>query len=107
MTFLDDASKRVVVYFLKNKNQTLEAFKSFKAKAERQTGKKVKTLRSDNGLAYVNAEFRKVLDSEGIRHQTTCPYTPQQNSFPSFASLSMHRAFSTSVRFILSAAPFC
>lgn len=34
-TFVDEASKRVVVYFLKTKNQALEAFKSFQAKAER------------------------------------------------------------------------
>lgn len=34
-TFVDEASKRVVVYFLKTKNQALEAFKSFQAKAKR------------------------------------------------------------------------
>ncbi|KAM2296216.1 hypothetical protein ACFX1S_035911 [Malus domestica] len=35
--------------------------------------------RSDNGGEYVNSELRAFLDHHGIVHQTTCPYTPQQN----------------------------
>lgn len=47
--------------------------------AERQTGKKLKILRSDNGSEYVNQKMRKILKSAGIRHQTTTRYTPQSN----------------------------
>lgn len=50
----------VTVYFLKNKSQVFEAFKSFKTKAERQTRKKLKILRTYNGKAYVNVYFRRV-----------------------------------------------
>lgn len=37
ITFVDDASKKVVVFFLERKNQTLEVFQKFKAAAERQS----------------------------------------------------------------------
>ncbi|KXJ71678.1 hypothetical protein RP20_CCG019945 [Aedes albopictus] len=79
VTFVDDASKKVVVFFLERKSQVLEAFQRFKASAERQSGQKLKILRTDNGTEYVNKGFRQVLEREGIRHQTSCPYTPEQN----------------------------
>lgn len=41
--------------------------------------KKIKILRTDNGSEYCNADFKKFLKIEGILHQTTAPYTPQQN----------------------------
>ena len=34
---------------------------------------------SDNCGKYVNSGLRAFLDHHGIIHQTTCPYTPQQN----------------------------
>lgn len=76
---MDDASKKVVVFFLEWKNQAVEAFQKFKAATERQSGKKLKVLRKDNGTEYINKSFRQVLEQEDIRHQTTCPYTPEQN----------------------------
>lgn len=36
-------------------------------------------LRSDNGAEYVSNEFKMLCDEEGIKHQLTVPYTPQQN----------------------------
>lgn len=49
VTFIDDHSRKVFVYVLKHKYQTLEAFKEFHAKVERETGRKLKCVRSDNG----------------------------------------------------------
>ncbi|KMQ87656.1 gag-pol polyprotein [Lasius niger] len=46
---------------------------------EKQSGRKIKAIRTDNGREYVNCEFKEFLRSEGIRHQTTVPYNPQQN----------------------------
>lgn len=40
---------------------------------------RIQVLRSDNGGEYVNSELRTFLDYQGIVHQTTCLYTPQQN----------------------------
>ncbi|UYV84680.1 igcm-1 [Cordylochernes scorpioides] len=36
-------------------------------------------LRSDNGTEYVNNEFNKLLDENGIKRQFIVPRTPQQN----------------------------
>jgi transposase InsO family protein len=36
-------------------------------------------LRSDNGGEYTSHKFKEYLAKHGIIHQTSCPYTPQQN----------------------------
>ena len=46
---------------------------------ENESGKKIKTLRSDNGREFVKNEFESFLPKHGIQHQKTVPYTPQQN----------------------------
>ena len=48
-TFIDDSTRKVWVYFLKNKSDVFETFKKWKAMVEKETGLKVKCLRSDNG----------------------------------------------------------
>ena len=47
---------------------------------ERQFGKQVKTIRSDNAMELGGSfEISEFFSSKGIIHQTTCVYTPQQN----------------------------
>ena len=46
---------------------------------ENQTGKTVRTLRSDNGSEFVNATTAEFFKTKGIEHQKTVPYSPQQN----------------------------
>lgn len=77
--FIDDFSRKTFVRLLKNKSDIFEAFKTFKAAAERETGKRIKVLRTDNGGEYLSADFSNFLEREGIRHQLTVQYTPQQN----------------------------
>ena len=36
-------------------------------------------LRTDNGTEYLNLKFEEYMKTHGVRHQTTVPYTPQQN----------------------------
>lgn len=79
LTFIDDFSRKTFVYFLRNKNEVFENFKDFKVFVENQTNKKIKELRSDNGGEYINSQFQLFLKKHGIRHQTTIPYSPQQN----------------------------
>lgn len=79
MTFIDDFSRRIFIYFLKAKSEALQMFKVYKQHVEKQTGRKVKILRSDNGREYVNNEFDQFLRVEGISRQLTVPHTPQQN----------------------------
>ena len=49
ITFIDDSSRKVCVYFLKNKSDVFETFKKWKAMVETKTSLKVKCLRSNNG----------------------------------------------------------
>ncbi|GJT81401.1 retrovirus-related pol polyprotein from transposon TNT 1-94 [Tanacetum coccineum] len=49
VTFIDDHSRKVWVYTLKSKDQVLDVFKQFHALVERQTRKKLKCIRTDNG----------------------------------------------------------
>jgi transposase InsO family protein len=79
LTFIDDYSRMTFVYFLKSKDEVFEKFKEFKALVENQCGKKIKCLRNDNGGEYTSHLFTKFLKDNGIRHQKTVPYTPQQN----------------------------
>ena len=49
VTFIDDFSRKVWVYFLKHKSDVFGTFKNWKAEVENQNSLKVKCLRSDNG----------------------------------------------------------
>ncbi|KAG3109528.1 hypothetical protein PI125_g10842 [Phytophthora idaei] len=43
------------------------------------TDKKTKRLRSDNGGEYTGQKFMEYLNSSGIKHEKTAPYSPQQS----------------------------
>lgn len=75
----DDFSHKSFVYFLKHKNEVFQVFVKFKAQVENETGCRIKTFRSDNGGEFCNVEFVELFDKSGIKHETTIPYTPQQN----------------------------
>ena len=46
---------------------------------ENQTEKKVKKLRTDNGMKFCSKEFNAYCKSQGIVRHYIVPYTPQQN----------------------------
>lgn len=46
---------------------------------ETQSERKVKKLRTDNGLEFCNREFDGFCKQEGIIRHRTCTYTPQKN----------------------------
>lgn len=79
VTFIDDCSRWCEVYFIRNKSDVLRVFKEYKARMERQTGRKIKCLMSDNGGEYCNHDFDVFLKQNGIRHRLTVSNTPQQN----------------------------
>lgn len=79
VTFIDDYSRKVYVYFMENKAEVLEKFKEYKNRVENELNAKIKCLRSDNGTEYINRAFDIYLKSSGILHQTSNPYTPEQN----------------------------
>jgi len=59
LTFLDDFSRKVWVYFIKQKYEAIDKFRLWKAEVENQTGSKIKYLRTDNGTEYTDSQFMK------------------------------------------------
>jgi Reverse transcriptase (RNA-dependent DNA polymerase)/Integrase core domain/GAG-pre-integrase domain len=79
-TFTDDFTGMTFIVPMKGKSaaELLERFKEFKEEAENQLGRKIKRLRTDGGGEYKKA-FGKYLRESGIIHETTAPYSPEQN----------------------------
>ncbi|KAL2238396.1 UNVERIFIED_CONTAM: Retrovirus-related Pol polyprotein from transposon TNT 1-94 [Sesamum indicum] len=79
LSIIDNYSRKVFVFLMKHKSEVFEKFTKWKSLVENQTGKKVKTLRTDNGLEFCNKDFSNLCDKFGIKRHKTNPYTPQQN----------------------------
>jgi hypothetical protein len=47
--------------------------------AQNEFGLKIKKIRSDNGTKFKNSQIEGFLEEEGIKHEFSSPYTPQQN----------------------------
>jgi transposase InsO family protein len=64
---------------MKDKSKVHEIFKKFATRAQNEFDVKVKRVRSDNGTEFKNTNIEEYLDEEGIGHELSVPYTPQQN----------------------------
>ena len=76
ITFIDDASRYCYVYLLHAKHEALDKFKIYKQEVKLQKQDLIKVLCTDRGGEYYDPVY---FQSTGIIHQTTAPYTPQQN----------------------------
>ena len=97
LTFIDDKSRYIWVYILKQKSEVVERFLEWKAMVERSTGKKLQALRSDNGGEYTSTQFQDYLTKEGIKHELTVPKSPEQNG----VAERLNRTLMESVRSML------
>eukprot|EP01018_Ginkgo_biloba_P024020 Gb_18985 [translate_table: standard] len=79
LTFIDDYSQKIWVYFMMYKSEALDFFREFKANVEMQNGRKIKTLQTDRGGEFTSNEFSHYCKINGIQRQLTTSYTPQQN----------------------------
>ena len=79
VTFIDDCTSFWAVILLKNKSDTFQAFKTFKAWAENQLEAKIKELQDDKAGEYMSDEFNKFCDDCGIFRRHTTRNRPQQN----------------------------
>jgi len=78
-TFLDDYSKFSAVVPVNNKSDVPEVVKRTIKQLETQTGHQLKAVRTDRGGEYLNHSLLSYFASKGVLHQTTAPYTPEQN----------------------------
>lgn len=80
VSFIDDFSMKVLVYFIEHKSEVFDKFKQWKTQVEKQTRKQVKYLQTDNGLEYRLGEFLRQCKTEGISRHFTTPGVLVQNS---------------------------
>jgi transposase InsO family protein len=74
-----NASRYIWLQLLTNKTDAAKAVKKFKARAEAESVKKLRVLRTDRGSKFTSMEFTAYcVDQDVVRHHTT-PYSPQQN----------------------------
>ena len=79
LTIINDYSRKVLVFFLKSKDEVFREFKDWKTMIEKQTKKRVKRLRTDNRLEFVKDEFTNFCKKLGIVCHRTYAETLQQN----------------------------
>lgn len=79
LTVVDDYTRAVWLFLLKGKHEVLDHVEMFYKLLKTQFDKSVKVFRSDNGTEFINKSFESFTVSNGIIHQTSCVYTPQQN----------------------------
>jgi transposase InsO family protein len=68
-----------LVYNFCMTSETQEVLSKFLKRAQNEFDAKVKKTRSDNGSEFKNTQVQDYLDQEGIKHEFSAPYTPQQN----------------------------
>ncbi|WVY99308.1 hypothetical protein V8G54_025378 [Vigna mungo] len=81
VTFVDEFSRMIWVYFIKQKSEVLETFKYFKKLTEKEIEKSLKLLQTDGGDEYTSREFEDFCQENDIVHEVTAPHTPQHNGF--------------------------
>jgi hypothetical protein len=81
MTIDNGGSSYRSVHMLKSKRkkETELCIRAYIAMAERQTGHHLKAVRMDGGTKFCNNMWTAFFTETGIIHETTSPYTPQQN----------------------------
>ena len=79
ITFMDETSGRVSLSLLRTKDEALSAFEVYRARAEKSSGKQIKSFKSDGGGEYLNKKFMTYLKEVGIQHIVSAPYSPAQN----------------------------
>ena len=79
ITFLDDYSHYVFVYFMKQRHEVKLIIPKFVKYLSNQKNKNIKIFRSDGAQENLSKEICEFFEENGIKHERSCPYTPEQN----------------------------
>lgn len=79
LTIIDDYSHFMEVYLLKSKDEAKGYIINY-IRRMKNNGTNVRRIRTDRGTEFVNEELKVFYNENGIKQETTCAYTPQQNS---------------------------
>jgi transposase InsO family protein len=78
VTILDDFSRYGEVKCVRSKQEIGEVDFYVLKRWERQTGHRVKILRTDHGTEFLGI-LREFVESNGVERQFSSPYVPEQN----------------------------
>nr|AAK26118.1 putative gag-pol polyprotein [Oryza sativa Japonica Group] len=79
LLLVDDVSRYMWVVLHDSKAAAADAIKHHQVAAEKECGRKLRVLRTNNGGEFTAAEFAAYCADEGIQRHFSAPYTPQQN----------------------------
>jgi transposase InsO family protein len=79
LTLIDDFSRYCTMYLLAKKSEVSENVQDFVQNCMNKFGCKPKIIRSDKEGEYLSNELLSFFKKNGIKHQMTAPYSPQQN----------------------------
>lgn len=79
VTFIDEYSRYIEVKFITHKHEVEDAVKEFIKRVERQTEKKVKIFKSDNGGEYISKSLIGFFKSVGIKIENSIPRIHETN----------------------------
>ncbi|GFV69523.1 retrovirus-related Pol polyprotein from transposon TNT 1-94 [Trichonephila clavipes] len=79
LSIIDDYSRKVTVFPIRNKSDVFHTFIRFQKRAERFLSRKVIAVTTDGGLEFCNKDMDNFLTELGIKHEVTNSYTPEMN----------------------------
>jgi len=79
LVIVDDFSRYTWGMFLGDKSETPEVFKTFTRRAQREYDSPIVKIRSDNDTEFKNMRIEEWCDEEGVKHEFSTTYMPQQN----------------------------
>ena len=79
VVIVDDLSRFTWVFFVHDKGEVKYVLKTFMGRAQNQYDVKIKKIICVNRTEFRNTQVEEFLDEEGIKHEFSAPYSPQQN----------------------------
>jgi hypothetical protein len=79
LIFIDDATRKTLVYCIQQKCDVFYTFKKWKSLVENEIGKRLNCLKLDNGGEYCSNEFDNYCSYHGIHREKRILGTPKEN----------------------------
>jgi hypothetical protein len=76
LLLVDDLSRYMWVVMIPSKDRAAAAIKDIQARAEGESGLKLKALRTDYGGEFTTMEFVNYCVAESVHRQHTVPHSP-------------------------------